>query len=183
MRRGTRPPTRSRLRGDDGPEELAQLFQRGYRYALALTHEPDRAADLLQDACVACLSARAPWRTGYLFSAIRSRFIDQYRRHKLAVVDPVGDEEELARAAALGAEAEVRDQEMVRTELRSLGPALESLRTEEREALFLAAVEGYTAREIAETTGRPRGTVLSLIHRARRKLRDLLGEPEALEKS
>ena len=47
---------------------------------------------------------------------------------------------------------------------------LAKLRDIEREALFLHIVEGYSANEIATLTGRPRGTVLSLIHRSRKKL-------------
>jgi DNA-directed RNA polymerase specialized sigma24 family protein len=35
------------------------------------------------------------------------------------------------------------------------------------EALFLHEVEGYSASEISPMTGQPRGTVLSLMHRAR----------------
>jgi len=46
----------------------------------------------------------------------------------------------------------------------------------EREALLLADVEGYTAQEIAELTGHPRGTILSLIHRSRGKLRRQLSQ-------
>ena len=45
------------------------------------------------------------------------------------------------------------------------------LRTEERAVLVLSAVEGYTAREIGEMLDAPRGTVLSLMHRTRVKLR------------
>jgi RNA polymerase sigma-70 factor (ECF subfamily) len=41
--------------------------------------------------------------------------------------------------------------------------------------LYLAVVEGYTAEEIAELTSRPRGTILSLLHRTKAKLCDLLG--------
>ena len=55
-----------------------------------------------------------------------------------------------------------------------LEEALGSLRPPEREALYLATVEDYTAQEIADLTGRPRGTVLSMIHRARKKLRGFL---------
>ena len=52
--------------------------------------------------------------------------------------------------------------------------ALSLLRPDEREVLFLAAVEGYTAQEIGEMTERPRGTVLSLLHRARQRVRNTL---------
>ena len=49
-------------------------------------------------------------------------------------------------------------------------------RPEERELLFLAEVEGYSAREIGEITERPRGSVLSALHRAKGKLRKRLGD-------
>jgi len=164
----------------DPSEDLDELFQRGFRYAMALTHEPDRAADLLQDACVACLTARAPWRVGYLFATIRSRFIDRYRHQKLVVVESIGEEDDLAR---LGEYTDPRDAEILGVDLDSLDRALDRLRAEEREILFLTAVEGYTAQEVAELTGRPRGTILSINHRARRKIRDLLQPAEVLKTS
>ena len=52
----------------------------------------------------------------------------------------------------------------------TLEQLLTRLRDIEREALFLHVVEGYYAGEIAALTGRPRGSVLSLIHRSRKKL-------------
>ncbi len=54
-----------------------------------------------------------------------------------------------------------------RAELQHL---LSRLRTEEREALFLNCVEGFTAAEISKLTGQPRGTILSLLSRAKKKL-------------
>lgn len=47
---------------------------------------------------------------------------------------------------------------------------------DERETLFLAMVGGFTAEEIAQFTGRARGTVLSVIFRAKRKVRTMLEE-------
>jgi RNA polymerase sigma-70 factor (ECF subfamily) len=55
---------------------------------------------------------------------------------------------------------------------------LSELRPEEREALFLHEVEGYTASEISRMTGQPRGTVLSLMHRARERLLKLAQREE-----
>ncbi len=49
---------------------------------------------------------------------------------------------------------------------------LSNLRPEEREALYLNVVAGYTVQEIADLTGRPAGTVGSLMHRARHKLNE-----------
>ena len=154
-----------------GRPELEELLQRAYRYALALAHEPDRAEDLVQDACVAVLAADGEWTRGYLFAAVRSRFIDQYRRARLVVMESIDD-------APAGWDASA-DEESLHAELADLERGLGLLRPEEREVLFLAAVEGYTAREIAAATQRPRGTILSLIYRARRKLLRLLSEPDA----
>jgi DNA-directed RNA polymerase specialized sigma24 family protein len=51
---------------------------------------------------------------------------------------------------------------------------LMQLRPDERGALYLNAVEGYTAREIAKQTDMPRNTVLSLIFKARKKLVEII---------
>lgn len=151
-----------------GADDLEQLLQHGFRYALALTHDRTRAEDVLQDAWVAVLRAGGPHRRGYLFAAIRSRFIDQYRREQLVVIEPIADPD---LAGAQSAADMLGDADAFRADLDTLARALGTLRAPEREALYLAAVEGYTAAEIAENTHQPRGTVLSLIHRARKKVR------------
>ena len=182
----TRPRKRAaetrRGSGGASDEALGDLLERGYRYALALTHDPDGAADVLQDACVATLSAAGPWSAGYLCAAIRTRFIDQYRRRRLVVLEPYAEPGDPGDppSADLRPEASPGDEDRIRAELVSVERALGMLRPEEREVLYLTAVEGHTAQEIAELTSRPRGTVLSLIHRGRRKLREILGEPVAV---
>lgn len=59
-----------------------------------------------------------------------------------------------------------------------LGGLLSHLRPEDRELLYLSAVEGHTAAELAEATGRPRGTILSQLFRAKKKLRRLATHSE-----
>lgn len=140
------------------------MLQRGYRYALSLTHDRGRAEDLVQDAVVAALRRGGAPSAGYLLATIRNRFIDLYRRERLVVMEPLDETGEDA-LASLDAPDSAVDPER-------LEEALGTLRPQEREALYLAAVESYTTREIADLTGRPQGTVLSLIHRARGKLRD-----------
>ena len=66
-------------------------------------------------------------------------------------------------------ETELADSER---RLRALG----LLRPVERAVMLLSAVEGYTAREIGELLDAPRGTVLSLMHRTRAKIRRWLTE-------
>ena len=142
------------------------LLQAGFRYALSLGPAPGEADDLVQEAWLRLHRARGRVRDkALLFRAIRNLFIDHYRRARLVVFEPLDGAAEIADGALL------LDDRVTLDDLR--GP-LESLRPEEREALFLNVVEGYTAQEIADLCERPRGTVLSLIHRAKRKLREAL---------
>ncbi|HEV8628811.1 MAG TPA: RNA polymerase sigma factor [Thermoanaerobaculia bacterium] len=148
--------------------ELDALLASGYRYAFSLSHDAAEAEDLLQDACLGILAARASWERGYLFSAIRSRFIDRYRRQrKVPFLSLEGNDEGPAGESASWEAPDV-------LENGRLERALSQLRVEERETLFLAIVEGYTAEEIGRLTSRPRGSVLSLLHRTKAKLRELL---------
>ncbi len=146
------------------------LLDSGYRYAVALTHDRGEAEDLIQDACLAILASGAPWERPYLFATIRNRFIDRYRRNRKVLFVALEDGD--------GGETEPVELDWPAPDVIEAGRlerALGALRAEEREALFLAVVEGYTAEEIGRMTSRPRGTILSLLHRTKRKLRDLLG--------
>ncbi|HVS32322.1 MAG TPA: RNA polymerase sigma factor [Thermoanaerobaculia bacterium] len=152
------------------PEDFDRLLDAAYRYAVSLTHEPGEAEDLVQDAALALLRTNAEWERSYLFVTIRNRFIDRYRRNRRIAFVALEQEDGTA-VDVPDLTFEVRDV----LETGALDRALAQLRAEEREALFLAVVEGYTADEIGKLTARPRGTILSLLHRAKKKLRQLLG--------
>jgi RNA polymerase sigma factor (sigma-70 family) len=158
----------------DRPESnrMDELLDSGFRYACSLTHDRAEAEDLLQDACVSILGIGGPWEKAYVFTTIRNRFIDRYRRNQKVLFLPLEGEkdgEPFSREPAV----ENWDAPDVLGN-GALEKALGELRAEERETMYLAVVEGYTAQEIADMTGRPRGTVLSLIHRTKGKLRKLL---------
>ena len=95
------------------------------------------------------------------FTTIRNLYIDQYRRRqRVRFITLTSEHEGLSASGAVtGGDTKVAIDQM-----------LSKLRDIEREALFLHIAEGYSANEIATLTGRPRGTVLSLIHRSRKKL-------------
>ncbi len=77
--------------------------------------------------------------------------------------------------ASRSAEPEVMerltDSEVMRA-LRALPPGF-------RAAVYLADVEGYRYRDVAEILGIPVGTVMSRLHRGRLKLRKALTRPVA----
>jgi RNA polymerase sigma-70 factor (ECF subfamily) len=54
--------------------------------------------------------------------------------------------------------------------------ALWRLPAEQREAVALMDLCGFTAAEVATLTGAPRGTILSRVHRGHRRLAELLQE-------
>ena len=144
-------------------DELDDLLQRGYRYALSLTHDNEAAQDILQSACLNICRRGGPWYIGYLITTIRHSHIDTLRQTQKLNVYPIDDMDLIGD---------------IDIALTSIDPQLEAalgyLREDERELLYLSVVEGYPARELAELTERPRGTILSLIHRAKQKLRLLL---------
>ncbi len=143
-------------------DDLNGLLQRGFRYALSLRNDRNGAEDLLQGACLRLSRKGGPWRFQYLVRVIRNLHIDQHRRDQKVMFERLHD------VAGVEPPTNVlRDDALER--------ALGRLRPEDRELLYLSAVEGYTASEIGELTGKPRGTVLSALHRAKEKLRDLLG--------
>ena len=152
---------------------LGELVQRGYRFALSLTHDAAGAEDLTQDAWFAVLRARGPWSREYLFATIRNRFIDLYRRGKLAPTEPLEHHPD----AEISCESQVwDDDEAVFAANGTFDRALGRLRPEERAVLYLAAVEDYSAQQIADLLDWPRGTVLSMLHRTRGKIRRTLEE-------
>jgi RNA polymerase sigma-70 factor (ECF subfamily) len=157
----------------DGPpdSDLRDLLQRGFRYAFALSHSRPRAEDLVQDAVLAILRRGGPWNPGYLMRAIRTRFIDLYRRERLVVMHALDDVPEPVAYAAFDEPAGNVDPERLERALAALRPA-------EREAIYLHCVEGYTAKEIAELTGQPRNTVLSLLHRGRIRAQAYYAPPQ-----
>lgn len=139
-----------------------QLIQAGYRYALSLTHREHEAEDLIQQACLKSIRSRGCLVSkSYLFVAIRHLFYDSGRQPRNSSIDETIHESVVDGKANHTADIDRR------IDIEQL---LSCLRPEEREALYLNSVEGYSAAEIGDLTDRPRNTVLSLLSRAKKKL-------------
>lgn len=142
-----------------------ELMDHGYRYALSLARDGHDAEDLVQTAFFrlyrkyGCVTNKA-----VMITAIRNLFFDSCRRPKLVIyLDQPEDIEQASAGPASEPGASL-----------DLDELLAHLRPEEREALYLNAVEGYSASEIAELTQQPRNTVLSLIHRGKQRLENVV---------
>ena len=149
---------------------FAELVQRGYRFALSLTHNATQAEDLIQDAWFSVLRARGPMSPAYLFATVRNRFIDQYRRDRARPTEALDNHPE---PEGLD-ESQMWDGEGLPATNGAFDAALGKLRPEERSVLYLAAVEQFTAKQIADLLDWPRGTVLSMLHRTKCKLRQMV---------
>ena len=72
-------------------------------------------------------------------------------------------------------EASPADTAVRREERRKIMQALDQLSEDHRRIIMLGDLEGLSYREIAETLEIPMGTVMSRLHNARKRLRDVLG--------
>ena len=147
------------------------------RYARALTGDPQRADDLVQDTLERALRKGGLWRAGsdlraWLFTLMHNLFANQARgrsrRDGSAVhIDADDAAEELHGPG--GANDLMLD----------LQRCLLRLPPEQRAVLLLVSVEDLSYEEVAQVLAIPIGTVMSRLSRARSRLRELLDAPPA----
>jgi RNA polymerase sigma-70 factor (ECF subfamily) len=146
----------------DGQLAELELLQSGYRYALSLTHHRADAEDLTHEAWLKLCEryGRASSRAA-LYTTIRNLFIDRCRRARVIAFDSLEESPPVEAVEEKLAPGTRDDREQL----------LGGLRPGEREVIYLHHVEGHTAEEVGVLTRQSRGTVLSLLHRAFKKLR------------
>lgn len=152
---------------------LLALLPRLRRFAAGLTRSLPEADDLCQTAIERALRSRAQWRSGtrldsWMYQIMRNLWIDEGRaaaRRRQTFVDA---DQGLGVGASGGQEE--------RAELTDVDRALAKLPDEQREAVLLVMVEGYSYKEAAEIVGCPVGTLNSRLVRGRDALLALLGE-------
>ncbi len=145
------------------------LLNELYRYAISLTNNEDQSYDLLQSCIEKYLKAdtdNIQTPIAYLKRMIRNEFIDQTRRQRFQHEVDADDLEKINNEKALET-VSLEDVFVRQSEVSSL---LGTMKADERELLYLWAVEEYTLAEISEIKQVPRGTLLSKLHRLKKRI-------------
>ena len=163
-------------------QDVVPFMGQLYPAALRMTKNASDAEDLVQGTIAKAYAGFHQFRPGtnlraWLHRILANTFINTYRKRRreptAALGTDVGDwpdgADRLA-APARSAEAEALDR-LSDSEILS---ALRDLPEDFRVAIYLADIEGYPYREIAEMMGTPIGTVMSRLHRGRGRLREKL---------
>jgi RNA polymerase sigma-70 factor, ECF subfamily len=134
------------------------------------TGDSQMADDLLQDTYYRFLKARIQYesdahRRNYLFRIAANLANDTYRQRVERASVSLGDHEVASREPQADASSEQR---------RDLDRAMSKLPARQRDALWLAYVEGSSHEEIAGVLGMKVGSIKLLLFRARRKMIKLL---------
>lgn len=146
-----------------------------YNLARRLARDREDAEDLAQDTYLAAFRAWTehrrprrvePWLATICLNLARTRYRSRSRRPTEVPLEEGGamasrDDPEAAALSSL--------------ERAALHRAMRELPEEQRVAITLVDLAGFSTAEAASVMGTPRGTVLSRLHRGRRALARLLG--------
>ncbi len=143
------------------------------RVARSITTDAAEAEDLVQDSLLRAYRAidgfdgRHP--RAWLLTIVRNTNINRNRRQRPVLVD---DPDAREVEASAGAAASVEDAYLDRSFDAEVEASLRALGADARRVIELVDLAGLSYAEAAEVLGVPVGTVMSRLHRARRRIRE-----------
>lgn len=152
--------------GDPVRRELVALLPRLRRFARSLTRNADEADDLVQGALERALRNLSAWTPGtrldaWMFRIMKNAWIDEVRsrtvRTRVFAPEEAGVEIGADGTGAMEAHLEAQ----------AVRAAMEELPDEQRIAVSLVLIEGFSYREAADLLEIPIGTLTSRLARGR----------------
>jgi RNA polymerase sigma-70 factor (ECF subfamily) len=165
--------------------DAMQFTNQLYAAALRYTKDPHDAQDLVQDTYAKAFVSFHQFEPGtnlkaWLYRILSTTFINSYRKEQRR---PQISDGELEDWQIYDAASHTSDQGRSAEDIALDGiadvdvrQALAEMPEEFRMAVYLADVEGFSYKEIADIVGVPAGTVMSRLHRGRKLLRIALAD-------